>query len=193
MKGVKKLQKEISETVETFLEELHLDSVWADTAAATQGILQAMWGRIADRHGRAMEKPPDEETSAERRRKKRTCCLVMDGVMIPGFPDTQAHRFIWYEVKLAAVVDARDIEPPFYMASTGNAAVFGARLWEEFKSRGMNGDDLAQIMADGAPWIWNLAELHFLGVPQLLDLYHAAEHLHKTAKTLWPDAEAGAW
>jgi len=149
--------------------------------------------RIADRHGRAMEKPPNEEISAGRRRRKKTCCLAMDGTMIPGLPDTREHRLIWHEVKLAAVVDAKDIELPFYMASTGNAEVFGARLWEEFKSRGMDGDDLAQIMADGAPWIWNLAELHFPGVPQLLDLYHAAEHLHKTAKTLWPDAQASAW
>ena len=55
----------------------------------------------------------------------------------------EKHRFTWHEVKLAAVVDARDIESSFYMASTGNAEGFGARLWEEFQSRRMDGDDLA--------------------------------------------------
>ncbi|MGH9826071.1 MAG: hypothetical protein ACREDR_22805 [Blastocatellia bacterium] len=38
------------------------------------------------------------------------------------------------------------------------------------------------ILGDGAHWIWILADLLFPGVPQLLDFYHAAEHLYATAK-----------
>jgi hypothetical protein len=49
------------------------------------------------------------------------------------------------------------------------------------------------ILGDGAPWIWNLAATHFPGVPQLLDFYHAAEHLHATAEALWPEATAHSW
>lgn len=35
--------------------------------------------------------------------------------------------------------------------------------------------------------------MHFPGVPQLLDFYHATEHLNQTAAALWPEAIANAW
>jgi hypothetical protein len=59
--------------------------------------------------------------------------------------------------------------------------------------RRMGPDNLVQVIADGAPWIWNLADLHFPGVAQLLDFYHAAEHLHETATALWPERIANIW
>jgi len=113
--------------------------------------------------------------------------------MIPGLPDPQNHRLIWHEVKLATVIDARDIDAPFYVASTENAETFGLKLWRELDSRAMDARNLAQVIADGAPWIWNLADLHFPGATQLLDFYHAAEHLHATAVALWSDGIANAW
>jgi hypothetical protein len=53
--------------------------------------------------------------------------------------------------------------------------------------------NFAQVLADGVPWIWNLADLHFPGITQLLNFYHAAEHLHATATALWADGIANAW
>jgi hypothetical protein len=38
------------------------------------------------------------------------------------------------------------------------------------------------ILADGAEWIWNIADRHFSGVRQILDIFHAAEHLADGAK-----------
>jgi hypothetical protein len=38
------------------------------------------------------------------------------------------------------------------------------------------------ILADGAEWIWNIADRHFPGVRQILDIFHAAEHLADGAK-----------
>jgi hypothetical protein len=66
-------------------------------------------------------------------------------------------------------------------------------LWSELASRGIDGNWLLEVLGDGAPWIWNLAEMHFPGVPQLLDFYHAAEHLHRTAFTLWSAGVADVW
>jgi hypothetical protein len=91
------------------------------------------------------------------------------------------------------VFDCRDIEVPFYVAAPEDSERFGGRLWRELESRGMNGNWLLQVLGDGAPWIWNLADLHFPGVPQLLDFYHAAEHLHQTATALWPERIANVW
>jgi hypothetical protein len=41
------------------------------------------------------------------------------------------------------------------------------------------------VLGDGAPWIWALAEEHFPGALQIVDLYHAREHLSTLAKTLY--------
>jgi transposase len=35
------------------------------------------------------------------------------------------------------------------------------------------------ILGDGAAWIWNLAAQHFPAATQIVDLFHAREHLHE--------------
>jgi hypothetical protein len=149
--------------------------------------------RVAVCHGEQMDKPSSVAGGIRPQRTKRIYCLAIDGVMIPGLPDPQEHRLSWHEVKLATVFDPRDIEPSFYVASTEDSEKFGQRLWNEFEARGIDGNWLLGVLGDGAPWIWNLADMHFPGVPQLLDFYHAAEHLHQTAAALWPEGIADAW
>jgi len=41
------------------------------------------------------------------------------------------------------------------------------------------------VLGDGAPWIWNLAAEHFPGAVQILDLYHAKEHLWDVAHAVF--------
>ena len=149
--------------------------------------------RIAKTHGEAMGEPTEATPPARVRSKVKRLHLTMDGTMIPGLADPREHRLKWHEVKIAAVVDARNVDAPFYVASTGNAEEFGKQLFQEIQSRGMDGQELAQITADGAPWIWNLADIYYPGARQLLDFYHAAEHLHNTAATLWPTETANSW
>ena len=40
------------------------------------------------------------------------------------------------------------------------------------------------ILGDGAVWIWNLAGKHFPEATQIVDLFHAREHLHDLGKLL---------
>jgi hypothetical protein len=40
------------------------------------------------------------------------------------------------------------------------------------------------VLGDGAHWIWNLAGQHFPEATQIVDLYHAREHLHDLARLL---------
>ncbi len=149
--------------------------------------------RIAFSHGEQMDNPSSVAGEIRSQRAKKIYCLAIDGVMIPGLPDPQEHRIRWHEVKLAAVWDPRGIEPSFYVAGTEDCDKFGERLWDEFETRGMDGNWLLEVLGDGAPWIWNLADMHFHEVPQLLDFYHAAEHLHQTAFALWSEGIADAW
>ena len=41
-------------------------------------------------------------------------------------------------------------------------------------------------MGDGSHWIWNIADQHFPGAIQIVDLYHAREHLWDLARLLFP-------
>ncbi len=40
------------------------------------------------------------------------------------------------------------------------------------------------ILGDGAPWIWNIATAKFPEATQIVDLFHAREHLHDLARLL---------
>ncbi len=45
------------------------------------------------------------------------------------------------------------------------------------------------MIGDGAEWIWNLVDLHFPGAIQIVDLYHARQHLWEVARRLFPNEE----
>lgn len=152
--------------------------------------------RIAKHHGQRLEASAFITPSTVGSRPvKRLAhyCIAIDGVMIPGLPDPQTHRLAWHEVKAAVVFDPSGLRSPGYLAAADEAERFGVRLWNFLQARGLDPQDFLQVLGDGAPWIWNLADLHLPGVPQLLDFYHGAEHLHATAKSLWTEEQAGGW
>ena len=113
--------------------------------------------------------------------------------MIPGLVDTEQHRLEWHEVNLATLLDSRQIEPIFYGSGREDVERCGNRLWKELEHRRIAPEKLQLILGDGAPWIWNLAEMLFPGVPQLLDFYHAAQHLHATAEAVWRGTAVETW
>lgn len=154
--------------------------------------------RVAKSQGRQMEDWADKEMASidgkgPTRLPKPVYVLAIDGTMIPGLPHPQQHRLDWHEVKLAPIFDSRAIEPSLYVAGREDAEHLGERLWRDMQLKALSGKNLCLIVADGAPWIWNLADRYFRGVPQLLDFYHAAEHLHATAEAVWGGAPAQRW
>jgi hypothetical protein len=51
------------------------------------------------------------------------------------------------------------------------------------------------VIGDGAEWIWNIADDHFPGAIQIVDIFHARQHLWDVARKLYPgqDAEQKRW
>lgn len=45
------------------------------------------------------------------------------------------------------------------------------------------------IIGDGAEWIWNLVAEHFQDAVQIVDLYHARQHLWEVTRQLYPNDE----
>jgi hypothetical protein len=78
----------------------------------------------------------------------------------------------------------RDPHSSSYLATFAPAAGFGTLMAGEARRRGAAHIRQLAVLGDGAAWIWNLAGQHFPEATQIVDLYHAREHLHELAKLL---------
>lgn len=89
----------------------------------------------------------------------------------------------------------RDPHSTTYTGAIETAEEFGRRIYLEAWNRGWSRAENKVVMGDGAEWIWNLADQHFPGAVQIVDLYHARQHLWDLARTLHPNdlADQKAW
>jgi len=89
----------------------------------------------------------------------------------------------------------RDPDSTTYTGAIETAEDFGKRLYREAWTRGWSRAQKKVVMGDGAEWIWNLADLHFSGAVQIVDLYHARQHLWDVARRLYPNeaSKQQAW
>ncbi len=83
----------------------------------------------------------------------------------------------------------RDPDSTTYTGAIETAEEFGKRLYLEAWNRGWSRAAKKIVLGDGAEWIWNLAEQHFPGAIQIVDLYHARQHLWELARKLHPNDE----
>jgi len=89
----------------------------------------------------------------------------------------------------------RDPDSTTYTGAIETAEVFGRRLYLEAWNRGWSRAEKKVVIGDGAEWIWNLADIHFPGALQIVDLYHARQHLWDLARRLHPNdpVQRKAW
>jgi hypothetical protein len=83
----------------------------------------------------------------------------------------------------------RDEHSTTYSGAIEGAEEFGLRLYTEAWNRGWDRATVRVVMGDGSHWIWNIADQHFPGAIQIVDLYHAREHLWDLARKLYPADE----
>lgn len=81
----------------------------------------------------------------------------------------------------------RDPGSTTYTGAIETAEEFGKRLYLEAWNRGWSRAQKKVVMGDGAEWIWNLADQHFPGAVQIVDLFHARQHLWDLARKLHPN------
>lgn len=123
-------------------------------------------------------------------------CVAIDGGMI--FVEGR-----WQEVKLACVFAPDACATPEtrptltarqVVAVRGTPAALAAQLWPRVAPLA-DGDRPTVVVGDGAPWIWHLAAELFPHRVEVLDWYHADEHVSAVARTLYGDGtpKAVAW
>jgi hypothetical protein len=178
--------------------------------------------RTAEALGRAIAE--DERTVVEAQPPTApTMYLGMDGTGIPmrlaalagrrgKQPDGTAKT---REVKLCTVWTAeardaegrprRDIGSVSYSAAIESAAAtsgpaaraspFALRVDREAQRRGFDQAPRRVVLGDGAVWIWNVADEACPGAIQIVDLFHAKEHLASLATAIFgaPGDRATAW
>lgn len=116
---------------------------------------------------------------------------ALDGVMI----NVRGEK--WKELKVGCVfqvVQRREWDPDErawvevahavhndYVAHLGGPTRFGQALWALAYRHGWTRAKDTALLGDGAVWIWNLVHEHFYDSRQIVDWYHADQHLFAAA------------
>jgi hypothetical protein len=151
----------------------------------------------------------------------KTLYLGIDGTGIPlraeeltGVPGKTEGAAKTREVKLCTVWSAesfdaegipiRDEGSVSYSAAIESASTsdtakepsaFAQRVWRETQRRRFPQAARTAALGDGAPWIWNVVEELFPGTTQIVDRFHAKQHLSDLGKVLYgpSDRRASEW
>ncbi len=83
----------------------------------------------------------------------------------------------------------RDPDSTTYTGAIETAVEFGKRIYLEALKRGWSRAKKKVVIGDGAEWIWTLVAEHFPDANQIVDLYHARQHLWEVARQLYPHDE----
>jgi hypothetical protein len=103
--------------------------------------------------------------------------ITVDGVTVPvgkGYRECKVGAVYEAKVDSSGEVVAKDIE---HVATMGNAEAIGDRVYAAAFRRGVETAKEVVVVADGGRWIWKQARENFPNSIQILDFYHAAEHL----------------
>lgn len=98
--------------------------------------------------------------------------MSADGVMVHS-------DGAWTEMKCASFLSEEHGRST--IATIEKSEKFGELLYLEAVRRGLRDVGAAVFVADGAVWIWNLVAHHFPDAVEIVDWYHAIEHLWEVA------------
>ena len=152
--------------------------------------------KVAEQAGqRAAEVLESSPAPQEHDASGKAWVVATDGCQAP-------ERDGWHEVKVATVYTSesraktaggrRKLLRKAYLASLDPASAWGQRLRQAAQAWRVEKAKRVVVMGDGAPWIWNLADEHFPGAVEIVDYYHAVEHLWAAGEALFGDRERSA-
>lgn len=141
--------------------------------------------RVCHYYGDLLEQEMANEiasgTSSPKPSSEGATYVMLDGAQFlfreEGWKEAKLGRIFSSEAHLPENQRRNWIRDSTYVVHRGNCQEFLAKFSYYL-------DDLKEaiIIADGAPWIWDWADTFYPQHPQILDFYHAIEHLAKFAK-----------
>ena len=106
----------------------------------------------------------------------------------------------WKELKVGLVADMPTVQAIAetedgqvhltnlrYCGVVGDVATFGEALWTLAVRHDIPYSGLVVVTADGAAWIWRLCADYFPCAQQVVDWFHACQHLAQAALARFPD------
>lgn len=157
-------------------------------------------GQIQARlHTVPKEKAPERAPSA-------LGVLMLDGFLVRqrgagwGKKKTKQARVEWHEQKTGVFYRHEQsvrgqLSEKVVVSLQGEPTALGARLHWEAVRAGLGRAQQSLAVSDGAAWIWNVVHDRWSGAHQLLDFYHASQHLWALGQAVQPHEEAArkAW
>jgi hypothetical protein len=125
----------------------------------------------------------------------KTLVIAVDGCHAPerdGWHEVKVGDLYANEHRVKTASGRGKLVYKEYLATLEDAAGFGKQLWQAAARWQVDQARRVVIMGDGAPWIWNLAAEHFPGALEIVDFYHAAEHLWATGEALFGERSRSA-
>jgi len=175
------------------------------TTKSVERTAEAIGADIAQREQAEIQKALQLELPVVAGEPIRVLYVQMDGTGVPVVKKetvgrqgkTEGQPAHTREVKLGCVFTQttwdkegypiRDPDSTTYTGAIESAEEFGRRLYAQAYRRGWSRALQKVVIGDGAEWIWNLVALHFPGAIQIVDLYHARQHLWEVACKLYPN------
>ena len=177
------------------------------SAALASGLLgfsvNAKWmERMAKRLGSEMAAEDASESVETVAAPSETMCCGIDGTGVPVRPGeasedrgrdggkarTREAKVVAFRCgdgsaggsRRSAAIDSaasRDVD--------AEPSAFAARLWREARRSGFATARVKVVLGDGAKWIWNVAAEVFPGAVEIVDLWHAQEHVWEAGRAVY--------
>lgn len=130
--------------------------------------------------------------------------IGMDGVFVPlrepWKKDKSAGKLAcrWGECKSGVVYETHQdasgkdagVRANHYLSTMETVETFGPLMGVLAHQGGHHTAKEVVVIGDGAPWIWQIAAKQFTGALQIVDFFHAMEHLAKVAEARFGKATA---
>lgn len=146
-----------------------------------QKVTKQIGSKLVDQEEHEIKDPPKYITS---KKKIDKLVISMDGAMIRTYND-------WKEVKSGVIYELKKESESLssinksYISKIEDCHSFRKRLKEEARRRHYLDANTLVVIGDGARWIWDLAEKEFPFSIQIVDWYHAKQHLYKIINLLF--------
>ncbi|MBI4220063.1 MAG: hypothetical protein HY682_07985 [Chloroflexi bacterium] len=195
----------------SYAEAAAVAAKWGCTVeeSVLHALVQRVGGRAEQRQQKRLAEVPEE--ADPKRAAADPLVLMLDGWQVRqrgagwGAPseETNAPRVEWHELKTAVIyrhdqaaqtAGGRGLLADKAVVSwQGEPLEFGRRVHWQAQRGGLGRARTVLAVADGAPWIWNVVGDRWSRATQVLDFYHASQHLWALGQAVCGEEKAAAW
>jgi len=167
--------------------------------SSVRELVQRLGARAEEQTRQRLQSVPEERNPE--RAASPLAVIMVDGYQVrhrgPDWGKTKAikPRVEWHEQKVG-VFYHQDRNAEGQLAEKvsvgwqGDAVELGERLHWQAQRHGLGRARHTLAVADGASWIWRLVQERWKQAHQVLDFYHASQHLHALGEALYPQDES---